>query len=49
MSRDQVIHTEDEIRRIRRAAEVTAGVRDSLARLARPGMTLLTSTSSRRN
>ncbi|WP_419647050.1 type I methionyl aminopeptidase [Victivallis vadensis] len=39
MSRDQVIHTEDEIRRIRRAAEVTAGVRDSLARLARPGMT----------
>ncbi len=39
MSRNQVIHTEDEIRRIRKAAEVTAGVRDSLAKLVHPGMT----------
>ena len=39
MSRDQVIHTPEEIIRIRRAAAVTAGVRDEIARLARPGMT----------
>ncbi len=39
MSRGPVIHTEDEIRRIRRAAELTAGVRDALPGLARPGMT----------
>ena len=39
MSRNQVIHTADEIARIRRAAQLTAQVRDSVARLAKPGMT----------
>ena len=31
MSRNQVIHTADEIARIRRAAQLTAQVRDSVA------------------
>ncbi len=35
----RIIHTPDEIIRIRRAAEVTATVRDEIARLAHPGMT----------
>ena len=39
MSRNQVIHTADEIARIRRAAQLTAQVRDSVAKLAKPGMT----------
>ena len=39
MSAKRIIHTPDEIVRIRRAAEVTAQVRDELARLAHPGMT----------
>jgi len=39
MSGNRIIHTPDEISRIRRAAAVTAQVRDELARLAHPGMT----------
>ena len=39
MSRNQVIHTPDEIARIRRAAALTAQVRDEIAAAARPGMT----------
>ncbi len=39
MSRAQVIHTPEEIDAIRNAARLTAGVRDSLASLAKPGMT----------
>ena len=39
MSGKRIIHTPDEIIRIRRAAAVTAGVRDEIARLAHPGMT----------
>ena len=39
MSGNRIIHTPDEIVRIRRAAEVTARVRDEIARLAHPGMT----------
>ena len=39
MSGKRIIHTPEEIKRIRRAAEVTAGVRDEIARLAHPGMT----------
>ena len=39
MSRNQVIHTADEIARIRRAAQLTAQVRDSVAKLAKPGIT----------
>ncbi len=42
MSRPQVIiHTPDEIRRIREAARLTAEVRDRLPKLARPGMSTL--------
>jgi len=37
--RNTVIHTPEEIVRIRRAAQLTAGVRDEVARLAAPGMT----------
>ena len=37
--RNTVIHTPEEIVRIRRAAQLTAGVRDEVARLAVPGMT----------
>lgn len=36
MSRDQVIHTPEEIARIRLAAAVTAQVRDEIAAQARP-------------
>ena len=39
MSVNRIIHTPEEITRIRRAAEATAHVRDELARLAHPGMT----------
>ena len=39
--RKVIIHTPDEIVRIRRAAQLTAMVRDRLAELARPGMTTL--------
>jgi methionyl aminopeptidase len=39
MSGKRIIHTPEEIVRIRRAAEVTAQVRDEVARLAHPGMT----------
>ncbi|MDR0933029.1 MAG: type I methionyl aminopeptidase, partial [Victivallales bacterium] len=39
MSRDQVIHTPDEIERIRYAAGLTAQVRDEIAGAAKPGMT----------
>ena len=39
MSRAQVIHTPEEIVRIRRAAELTAQVRDALPGLTHPGMT----------
>ncbi len=39
--RNAIIHTPDEITRIRRAAQLTAGVRDQLATLARPGMSTL--------
>jgi methionyl aminopeptidase len=39
MSVQRIIHTPEEIVRIRRAAEVTARVRDEIARLAHPGMT----------
>jgi predicted PurR-regulated permease PerM len=39
MSGNRIIHTPEEIVRIRRAAEVTAAVRDEIARLAHPGMT----------
>ncbi len=39
MSRDRIIHTEDEIKRIRRAALVTAEVRDAIAAGVRVGMT----------
>ena len=38
MKRNYVIHTEDEIERIRYAAELTAQVRDQIKELARPGM-----------
>ena len=34
-----VIHTADEINRIRRAAAITAEVREQIAALAKPGMT----------
>ena len=37
--RNTVIHTPEEIVRIRRAAQLTASVRDDVARLAVPGMT----------
>ncbi|MBE6389419.1 MAG: type I methionyl aminopeptidase [Lentisphaerae bacterium] len=39
MSGNRIIHTPEEITRIRRAAAVTAQVRDEIARLAHPGMT----------
>ena len=39
MAAARIIHTPEEITRIRRAAAVTAGVRDELAALAHPGMT----------
>ena len=39
MSGKRIIHTPEEIVRIRRAAAVTAQVRDEIARLAHPGMT----------
>ncbi|MBO5668049.1 MAG: type I methionyl aminopeptidase [Lentisphaeria bacterium] len=39
MSGNRIIHTPEEIVRIRRAAAVTAQVRDEIARLAHPGMT----------
>ncbi len=39
--KDYIIHTPEEIVRIRRAAALTAGVRDELARLTRPGMSTL--------
>ena len=39
MSGNRIIHTPEEIIRIRRAAAVTAQVRDEIARLAHPGMT----------
>ena len=39
MSRGQTVHTAEELIRIRHAAAVTAGVRDRIAELVRPGMT----------
>ena len=39
--RDYVIHTAEEIERIRVAMQMTAQVRDQLAGLVRPGMTTL--------
>ena len=39
MSGKRIIHSPEEIIRIRRAAQVTASVRDEIARLAHPGMT----------
>ena len=39
MAAARIIHTPEEIVRIRRAAELTASVRDELAALTRPGMT----------
>ena len=39
MSAARIIHTPEEIARIRRAALLTASVRDDLAAMARPGMT----------
>ncbi len=39
MAPARIIHTPEEISRIRRAAAVTAQVRDALAQLAHPGMT----------
>ena len=39
MAPARIIHTPEEISRIRHAAAVTAQVRDTLAQLARPGMT----------
>ena len=39
MSRGQIVHTAEELIRIRHAAAVTAGVRDRIAELIRPGMT----------
>ena len=39
MSAARIIHTPEEIARIRRAAMITASVRDDLAAMARPGMT----------
>ena len=39
MSHHQVIHTAEEIVRIRRAAALTAQVRDEIPKLAKPGMT----------
>lgn len=39
MSRAQVVHTPDEIVRIRRAARLTAEVRDAIPGLTHPGMT----------
>lgn len=39
MSGNRIIHTPEEIVRIRRAAAVTASVRDNIAAMARPGMT----------
>jgi methionyl aminopeptidase len=36
--KDFIVHTEDEIKRIRKAAQLTAGVREQLPQLARPGM-----------
>lgn len=39
MAPARIIHTPEEIARIRRAALITASVRDDLAALARPGMT----------
>ena len=38
MSRSYIIHTPDEIARIRRAAKASAWLRDQLASVARPGM-----------
>ncbi len=38
MSGNRIIHTPEEISRIRRAAAITAGVRDEIARLTHPGM-----------
>ena len=38
MSRSYIIHTPDEIRRIRRAAAASAWLRDKVAEVARPGM-----------
>ena len=38
MASGRIIHTPEEITRIRRAAAVTACVRDDIARMARPGM-----------
>ena len=39
MAPARIIHSPEEIARIRRAALITASVRDDLAALARPGMT----------
>ena len=41
MSRKQIVHTPDEIIRIRRAAAITAQVRDQIAGAIRPGMTTM--------
>ena len=41
MARNQIVHTPEEICRIRRAAEITAAVRDQIAGLIRPGMTTM--------
>ena len=41
MSRNQIVHTPDEIARIRRAAAITAQVRDQIASAIHPGMTTL--------
>lgn len=38
MAKNRIVHTQEEILRIRRAAEVTADVRDNISRLAKPGM-----------
>ena len=41
MSRNQIVHTPDEIERIRRAAAITAQVRDQIASAIHPGMTTM--------
>ncbi|MBR7105076.1 MAG: methionyl aminopeptidase, partial [Lentisphaeria bacterium] len=41
MSRNQNVHTPEEIIRIRRAAAITAEVRDRIAESIRPGMTTM--------
>ena len=41
MSAARIIHSPEEISRIKRAAAITASVRDDLAALAHPGMTTL--------